>query len=267
MFDNVIIGQYVPRNSLVHKIDPRAKLLAILLFIIFLFISRHPVVLSLAIVITGTTFILAKIPFRYYIKGMRFIAILIFFTFLLHLFMTREGTVIVDWPWLTVYSGGVVEGSLIALRLFLLVLMASLLTLTTTPIDLTDGMERLMKPLKRIRVPTHELALMMSIALRFIPTLLGETSKIVKAQMARGANFSEGSLWKRLKSLIPILIPLFVQSFKRAEDLAIAMEARGYGGGEGRTKFRQLRWKRNDSIAIGVFVMFALLTIVFGFIE
>jgi len=247
--------------------DPRAKLLAILLFIIFLFISRHPVVLSLAVFLTFTTFVLAKIPFRYYIKGMRFIAILIFFTFLLHLFMTNEGTILIEWPWLTVYSGGVIEGSLIALRLFLLVLMASLLTLTTTPIDLTDGMEMLMKPLKKMKVPTHELALMMSIALRFIPTLLGETSKIVKAQMARGANFSKGSLWKRLKSLIPILIPLFVQSFKRAEDLAIAMEARGYGGGEGRTKFRQLTWKKIDSFAIGMFVVFALLTIVFEFIE
>ncbi|WP_416148211.1 energy-coupling factor transporter transmembrane component T family protein [Salipaludibacillus sp. HK11] len=267
MFDNVIIGQYVPRKSIVHKIDPRAKLLAIFLFMIFLFISRHPVILSLAVLLTGTTFILAKIPFRYYIKGMRFIAILIFFTFILHLFMTREGTILVDWPWLTIYSGGLIEGSLIALRLFLLVMMASLLTLTTTPIDLTDGMELLMKPLKKIRVPTHELALMMSISLRFIPTILAETSKIIKAQMARGANFSEGSLWKRMKSLIPILIPLFVQSFKRAEDLATAMEARGYGGGEGRTKFRVLSWKSIDSIGVGIFVIFAMLTIVFQIID
>ncbi|PYZ92130.1 transporter [Salipaludibacillus keqinensis] len=266
MFDNVIIGQYVPRDSVIHKMDPRAKLLVLLIFIVFLFTSRHPVVLAFAVVLTGTAFLLSKIPVRYFIKGMRFIAILIFFTFLLHLFMTREGTIVVEWSWLTIYSGGLIEGSFIALRLFLLILMASLLTLTTTPIDLTDGMEMLMKPLKIVRVPTHELALMMSIALRFIPTLLGETSKIVKAQMARGANFSKGSLWTRLKSLIPILIPLFVQSFKRAEDLAIAMEARGYGGGEGRTKFRLLSWRKMDSLAVGLFIVFAMLTVVFRFV-
>ncbi|SES16309.1 energy-coupling factor transporter transmembrane component T family protein [Salipaludibacillus aurantiacus] len=267
MFDNVIIGQYVPKESVIHKMDPRSKLIIVLLFIIFLFLTRHPFILGMAVILTFTAFSRSKIPFGYFIKGMRFIAIIIFFTFLLHLFMTREGTVLVEWPLLTVYSGGVMEGSLIALRLFLLILMASLLTLTTTPIDLTDGMERLMKPLKKVNVPTHELALMMSIALRFIPTLLGETAKIVKAQMARGANFSEGSLWKRLKALIPVLIPLFVQSFKRAEDLAIAMEARGYNGGEGRTKFRQLKWKPLDTGALSLFIAFAVLTVIFRFLE
>lgn len=263
MFDNVIIGQYVPRESMIHRMDPRAKILAIFIFIVFLFISRHPIVLTLAVALTGVTFLLANIPFRYYIKGMRFIAIIIFITFLLHLFMTNEGTILLDLSWITVYSGGVIEGSLIALRLFLLVLMASLLTLSTTPVDLTDGLECLLKPLEAIRVPTHELALMMSIALRFIPTLLEETSKIVKAQMARGANFSKGSLWARLKALVPILVPLFVQSFNRAEDLATAMEARGYNGGKGRTKFRQLRWKRVDTVTMGVFLSFALITVLF----
>ncbi|WP_407690424.1 energy-coupling factor transporter transmembrane component T family protein [Salipaludibacillus neizhouensis] len=263
IFDNVIIGQYVPRESFIHRMDPRAKIIAIFIFIVFLFISRHPVVLMLAAILTGVTFLLANIPFRYYIKGMHFIAIIILLTFLLHLFMTNDGRVLLDLSWITIYSGGVIEGSLIALRLFLLVLMASLLTLSTMPMDLTDGLERLMKPLAAMGVPTHELALMMSIALRFIPTLLEETSKIINAQMARGANFSKGSLWTRLKALIPILVPLFIQSFKRAEDLATAMEARGYNGSKGRTKFRRLQWKRNDTIAIGVLLIFALITVIF----
>lgn len=263
MFDNVIIGQYVPGRSLIHQMDPRAKLVTVMIFIIFLFISRHPAVLGSAVLLTAAAFILANISVTFYIKGMRFIAIIVLLTFILHLFMTREGTVAVDWGWFTVYSGGLIEGGLIALRLFLLIIMASLLTLTTTPVDLTDGMERLMAPLQKLRVPTHELALMMSIALRFIPTLLGETSKIVKAQMARGANFSQGSLWRRLKALIPILIPLFVQSFKRAEDLATAMEARGYAGGKGRTKFRQLTWKRLDSAVVGLFIAFAAMSVLF----
>ncbi|GEL07438.1 energy-coupling factor transporter transmembrane component T family protein [Salisediminibacterium halotolerans] len=258
MFDHVIIGQYIPGKSFVHALDPRAKLGAVFVFLIFLFLTRDPFALTLALLLAVTAFLLAGIPFRFYLKGMRFIALIILFTFLLHLFMTQEGALVFDFGFLRVYSGGLIEGGLIGYRLFLLITMASMLTLTTTPVDLTDGMERLMKPMAKINVPTHELALMMSIALRFIPTLLGETSKIVKAQMTRGANFSEGSLWKRLKAVIPILVPLFIQSFKRAEDLATAMEARGYAGGEGRTKFRQLRWKNSDTAVMLLFVLFAV---------
>ena len=261
MFDHVIIGQYIPGQSFVHRLDPRAKLAGVFVFLIFLFLARDPLILAGAFAMTAAAFWSANIPLSFYLKGMRFIAIIILFTFFLHLFMTREGTVVLDFGVWQVYSGGLIEGGLIAFRLVLLITMASMLTLTTTPVDLTDGMERLMKPLAKLNVPTHELALMMSIALRFIPTLLGETSKIVKAQMARGANFAEGSIWKRMKAFIPVLVPLFIQSFKRAEDLATAMEARGYAGGTGRTKYRQMTWKRSDSGILALFILFAVLTV------
>lgn len=262
MFENVIIGQYVPGRSFIHSLDPRSKLTVIFLFMIFIFISRDPVVLSSAVVLTAAAFLMAGIPFRFFWKGIRIILIIVVFTFILHLFMTNEGTLLVDLGWMSIYSGGVIEGGIIALRLFLLIILATMLTLTTTPVDLTDGMERLMKPLQRVKVPTHELALMMSIALRFIPTLLEETQKIVKAQTARGASFSRGSLWKRLNAFIPVLIPLFVSSFKRAEDLATAMEARGYAGGEGRTKFRQLSWRLRDTLVITFFLLFGMFSII-----
>lgn len=263
MLDNIIIGQYIPGRSIVHQMDPRAKLISVFLFMVFLFVSRHPLALGTAFVITIVSLFLAKVPLRFYIKGMRIIAIIIFITFLLHLFLTREGPVLVELPFVTVHLGGVIEGGIVAVRVLMLVMMASLITLTTTPVDLTDGLETLMTPLKKIGLPTHELAFTMGIAIRFIPTLLDETSKIIKAQMARGANFTHGSIWRRLKALVPIFIPLFVQSFKRAEDLAIAMEARGYEGGEGRTKFRQLSWQNKDTVSlfvIGLFIVIALST-------
>ncbi|MDQ0256036.1 energy-coupling factor transport system permease protein [Evansella vedderi] len=262
MLDHVIIGQYVPGKSFVHRMDPRAKLICLMLFVVFLFISRHPFVLIGGLILTTTAFYYAKIPLRFYIKGMRFIVIIILFTFILHLFLTREGPAIFSTPIFTIYLGGVTQGGFMATRLLVLFIMASLLTLTTTPVALTDGLETLMKPLKKLGVPTHELAFMMSIALRFIPTLLDETAKIIKAQRARGANFTQGSLWNRLKAVIPIFIPLFVQSFKRAEDLATAMEARGYEGGEGRTKFRLLTWLKKDTYAVIVFALYALIVLI-----
>ncbi len=230
--------------------DPRAKLICLFLFMIVLFIGNRPAALIPAILFVIAALLLAQIPIRFFAKGIRIIAIIIFITFILHLFMTREGEILYQTSWFTLYEGALYQASLVALRLFLLVVMASMLTLTTTPIDLTDGLETLLGPLKKIGVPAHELALMMSIALRFIPTLLGEAEKIVKAQMARGATFTEGSLYKRAKALIPLLIPLLIQSFKRAEDLATAMEARGYVGGEGRTKYRELQWKMSDSVIL-----------------
>ncbi|UCZ55199.1 energy-coupling factor transporter transmembrane protein EcfT [Bacillus shivajii] len=260
MLDNVIIGQYVSGKSFIHKMDPRAKMVAVFLFMIFLFISRHPASLGAAMIVTIASLYIANIPLRFFIKGMRVIFIILFFTLLFHVFFTREGQVLFEWRFMTVYLGGVIEGSIVAIRLLMLVMMASLLTLTTTPVDLTDAIERLLSPLKRIGLPIHELALTISIALRFIPTLLDETSKIIKAQMARGAQFTEGSLWRRLKALTPIFIPLFVQAFKRAEDLAVAMEARGYAGGEGRTKFRELDWQRKDTFALSVIGIFMLIS-------
>ncbi|MBU9710775.1 energy-coupling factor transporter transmembrane component T family protein [Evansella tamaricis] len=261
MLDHIIIGQYVPGHSKVHRLDPRAKLICLMLFMVFLFVSRHPLSIGVALLIAVLAFGLANVPLTFYLRGMRFIAIIIIFTFLLHLFMTKEGPVLFTTPIVTIYLGGVLEGVLVGVRLLLLVIMASLLTLTTTPVDLTDGMESLMLPLKKVGMPTHELAFMISIALRFIPTLLEEAMKIIKAQMARGANFTQGSIWKRVKAFVPVLVPLFVQSLNRAEDLAIAMESRGYEGGEGRTKFRILYWKRMDTIALVILTLYSMTAI------
>ncbi|WP_026688594.1 energy-coupling factor transporter transmembrane component T family protein [Alteribacter aurantiacus] len=262
MFDNLIIGQYVPRESVIHRMDPRAKLVCLFLFMIVLFIGNRIIALLPGILFVAVAFWLAQIPLRFFAKGLRLIVIIITITFILHLFMTREGNVLVDIGWLTIYEGALTQASLIAVRLFLLVILASMLTLTTTPIDLTDGLETLFGPLKKIGVPAHELALTMSIALRFIPTLLGETEKIVKAQLARGASFSEGSLVKRAKALIPLLVPLLIQSFKRAEDLATAMEARGYDGSSERTKYRELTWKRSDTFMLMVTILTGVMILI-----
>ncbi|AOM84530.1 energy-coupling factor transporter transmembrane component T family protein [Salisediminibacterium beveridgei] len=258
MFDHIIIGQYVPGESVIHRLDPRVKLTAVLIFLVFMFMTRDLLLLAVSFLLAFGGLVLSRVPLGFYLKGMKFISIIIIFTFMLHLFMTSGGRVLLELPFVTIYSAGVMEGAMIALKLTMIITMASLLTLTTTPIDLTDGMERMLSPLNRFKAPTHELALMMSIALRFIPTLLEETKTIIHAQMARGANFSEGSLWNRIKALIPILVPLFAQSFKRAEDLATAMEARGYAGGEGRTKFRQLTWTMKDTFVLVVFIAYGI---------
>ncbi|MCS0543471.1 energy-coupling factor transporter transmembrane protein EcfT, partial [Aeromonas veronii] len=174
----------------------------------------------------------------------------ILFTFILHVFLTKEGDLLVDFGWLQIYEGGVTQGIFISLRLLYLIIMTTILTLTSTPIEITDGMESLLAPFKKIGLPTHELALMMSISLRFIPTLMQETEKIMKAQAARGVEFTSGPIKDRMKAVVPLLIPLFISSFKRAEELAIAMEARGYRGGEGRTKLRVLQWRGLDTLML-----------------
>lgn len=256
------IGQYVPGNSCVHQMDPRAKLLCLFLFMVFLFINTNPFLLIASLAIVAITFSMAKLPFRFYWKGFRFILVIVVFIFLFHVLITKEGPVLFSTPILSVYTGGLIAGGFFALRLLSLIIMATILTMTTTPIDLTDALEMIMRPLNKIGVPAFELALMMSIALRFIPTLMEEAEKIVKAQMARGANFSRGLIWRRFKAILPILIPLFVQSFNRAEDLATAMEARGYNGGQGRTKYRLLNWKKLDTIAVSLFMLYAMLVMI-----
>ncbi|CAM3861616.1 energy-coupling factor transporter transmembrane component T family protein [Alkalicoccus chagannorensis] len=257
----VIAGQYIPGDSLVHRMDPRSKLILVVLFMSLVFVSAHPASLGAAAVLVAGAFLITGISFRFFWKGMRLILIIIVLTFLMHALITNEGTELVSAGWLSIYSGGVATGALLAGRLALLVTFAVMLTLTTTPVDLTDAMERLLHPLKRLRVPVHELALMMSIALRFIPTLLEETERIIKAQSARGASFSQGSLWKRIQSFTPVLVPLFAQSFRRAEDLADAMEARGYEGGKGRTRFRVMTWHRRDTAALLVFACYGLFAV------
>ncbi|MDM5311387.1 energy-coupling factor transporter transmembrane component T family protein [Peribacillus frigoritolerans] len=262
MLDKMIIGRYVPANSLMHKMDPRAKLLLVFLFVCVVFLANNVVSYGLLAVFTILLISLSKIPLRYLYNGLKPIFFLIVFTFLLHILFTKEGELLFEYGWFEIYEGGLIQGFFISIRFTLLILVTSLLTLTTSPISITDGMEELLGPLKKWKMPVHELALMMSIALRFIPTLMEETEKIMKAQTARGVDFSSGPLKDRVKSIVPLLVPLFVSSFKRAEELATAMESRGYRGGEGRTKYRQLNWKTSDSllmVSIGVLTVMLFL--------
>ncbi len=255
MSNFMIIGQYVPGNSFIHRLDPRTKIITIFFFVIFVFFANNVWSYSLLTAYTLLVVIITRVPVRFILKGLTPVWFLIAFTMLLHLFLTKQGPVVFEIFSISIHQEGINQGLIISLRFFLLVLMTSLLTLTTTPIDITDAIESILHPLKRFRVPVHELALMMSISLRFIPTLMQETEKISKAQASRGVDFRTGSLKERLKAVIPLLIPLFVSAFKRAEELAMAMEARGYRGGEGRTKLRELSYGRNDIVSFIFFIV------------
>ena len=262
MMDKIIFGRYVPAESLLHRMDPRSKLTLVFLFVCIVFIANNTVTYGLLLIYTVIMMILSKIPIRFILTGLIPVLWLAIFTLFIHFFFTRGGALLVDWGWFKIYEEGVRQGIYISLRFLLLVLMTSLLTLTTTPIEITDGIEYMLAPLKKVKFPVHELALMMSIALRFIPTLMQETDKIMKAQTARGVEFSSGPVKERLKAIVPLLIPLFISSFKRAEELAVAMEARGYRGGEGRTKYRQLSWGWPDTGMILFLVAVAVLLFV-----
>ncbi|MED3561512.1 energy-coupling factor transporter transmembrane protein EcfT [Bacillus xiapuensis] len=261
MMEKMIFGRFVPADSVVHRMDPRSKLIIIFLFVCIIFFANNWMTYVLIGIYTFFMIALSKIPVRFLYTGLKPIIWLVLFTFVMQLLFTKQGNLLFHIGPLKVYEQGLRMGIFISLRFFFLILMTSLLTLTTSPIEITDGLETILHPLKKIRFPVHEMALMMSIALRFIPTLMQETDKIMKAQIARGVEFSSGPIKERIKAIIPLLIPLFVSSFKRAEDLAIAMEARGYRGGEGRTKYRQLNWSNRDSIQIVLFVLLTILLI------
>ncbi|CRK85311.1 energy-coupling factor transporter transmembrane component T family protein [Neobacillus massiliamazoniensis] len=258
MMEKMIFGRYVPADSSIHKLDPRSKLIIIFLFVCIIFLANNGVTYALIAIYTFMMLGLSRIPVRFLYAGLRPVIWLVLFTLVLQLFFTKSGNLLYELGPIKIYDEGVKQGIFISLRFFFLILMTSLLTLTTTPIEITDGLETLLNPLKKVRFPVHEMALMMSISLRFIPTLMEETDKIMKAQIARGVEFNSGPIKDRIKAVIPLLIPLFVSAFKRAEELAIAMEARGYRGGEGRTKYRQLSWSVPDSLQI---VFLAILTI------
>lgn len=258
MMEKMIFGRYVPADSTIHKLDPRSKLLIIFLFVCIIFLANNGVTYALIGIYTFSMLGLSRIPFRFLYGGLKPVLWLVLFTLVLQVFFTKEGNLLYELGPIKIYEEGLRQGIFISLRFFFLILMTSLLTLTTTPIEITDGLETLLNPLKTIRFPVHEMALMMSISLRFIPTLMQETDKIMKAQIARGVEFASGPIKERIKAVIPLLIPLFVSSFKRAEELAIAMEARGYRGGEGRTKYRQLNWKMTDTVHL---LILAILTI------
>lgn len=255
MMNSLIIGKYVPRKSLIHQMDPRAKLLIVFLFVLIVFLANNTMTYGLLGLYILIIVLLTKLPIRYLFNGLKPVLWILFFTFLMHVILTKEGPIIFQFGFVKVYEDGVRQGVLITLRFIFIIIMTTILTLTTTPIEITDGMETLLSPLKKWKLPVHELALMMSISLRFIPTLMEESDKILKAQMARGVDFSAGSLKKRLEAIVPLLVPLFINSFKRAEELATAMEARGYRGSEGRTKLRQLHWRLRDTIMILCFAI------------
>lgn len=259
MMENIIIGQYIPRESIIHRLDPRSKLVMVFLFVFIVFLANNWVTYLALAVFTIFSVSISKIPMSYLFKGLKPILLIMLFTVLLHLLMTKEGALVFEWGFIKIYEQGIIQGIFISLRLLLLILVTSLLTLTTTPIDITDGLEILLAPFKKLKLPVHEFALMMSISLRFIPTLMQETQKIMKAQSARGAEFSSGPIKERVKAFIPLLVPLFVSAFKRAEELALAMESRGYRGGEGRTKLRLLKWEARDTLALNVLIILIVL--------
>ena len=259
MFKDITIGQYYPGQSFLHRLDPRTKLICLFFYMIGLFMITELVRFSYLAAFTALIIAGSGIPLKVLVKGLKPMWLLITLTMCLNFFMTADGQVLWQWRFLKITDGGVAKGLFMAFRLVLLLNVTSLLTLTTTPILLTDGLERVMK---RCYIPmAHELSMMMTIALRFIPTLIEETDRIMKAQIARGADFETGNLLVKAKSLVPLLIPLFVSAFRRADDLAMAMEARCYRGGEGRTRLRQLKYQRNDAaafIATACFLAFVI---------
>lgn len=266
MLKNITIGQYIPGESFIHKLDPRTKIIISILLMILLFMVKNYVGFALILLFIVFVTVIAKIPFKFLYKGLKGIMILIIFTAAINIFVTPGDAknLLFQWKFISVYKEGVNLALFMTIRLVLLILGTSLLTLTTSPIELTDGIERLLSPFKKLGLPAHELAMMMSIALRFIPTLMDETDKIMKAQMARGADFESKNLIKKAKSLLPLLIPLFISSFRRAEELAMAMEARCYRGGEGRTRMKVLKYTKLDFIAYTSFLILVCLVIVVG---
>lgn len=261
MMDSMIIGKYVPGHSLIHRMDSRSKLIMIFLFVFIVFLANNALTYVLLGLFTITIVLLTKLPVNFLIKGLKPVLWIILFTFILHLLVTKEGEILFDFGFFQIYEEGLRQGIYISLRFLFLILMTTILTLTTTPIEITDGMESLLAPFKKLGLPVHELALMMSISLRFIPTLMEETDKILKAQMARGVDFASGPIKNRIKAIVPLLVPLFISAFKRADELATAMEARGYQGGEGRTKLRQLNWKFLDTAVLVLLIILGLLLI------
>lgn len=248
MIRDITLGQYYPEQSVIHRLDARAKILGTLLYIIEIFLVNSFAGFGLVILALGVLIGISRVPVRFIFKGLKAVVFIILLTFVLNLFMF-DGTVLWHWKFLTITYEGLYRSCFMALRLILLIIGTSMLTLTTKPMELTDGLEKLLKPFNRFGLPSHEIALMMSIALRFIPTLLEETDKIMKAQQARGADFESGNLIQRVKNMIPILIPLFVGSFRIAQDLALAMEARCYHGGVGRTRMKEIVFSRRDGVA------------------
>lgn len=259
----IAIGQFYPADSVLHRLDPRVKLVGTFVFLISLFVGKGLFAYAIATVFLAVTVKLSKIPLKMILKSLKAIIIILLITVSFNLFLTG-GEVIFKAGFLKITKEGVSIAFFMALRLIYLVISASLMTLTTTPNDLTDGLESLLGPLKKVKVPVHEISMMMSIALRFIPILLEETDRIMKAQKARGADFDTGNLIQKAKSMVPLLVPLFISAFRRANDLAMAMEARCYRGGEGRTKMKPLHYEQRDRSAYMILVGYLVCMIIIG---
>ena len=253
---DITLGQYYPGESCIHKLDARTKIICALVYLVSLFVVRSFRGFALSIIFLALVIILSKVPFRFISKGLKPIIFLIILTMVINLLFTQTGDVLWKIGPVNITKDGIYRAAFMGLRLVLLIFGSSLLTLTTKPIELTDGMEKLLSPLAKIGLPAHELAMMMTIALRFIPTLLDETDKIMKAQTARGADFENGSLREKAKALIPLLVPLFVSAFRIAGDLAMAMEARCYHGGKGRTRLHEMKLGRRDAVAALIVIVY-----------
>lgn len=253
MLNDVTFGQYYPTQSFVHKMDPRTKLLALIAFIVVLFVADNFYALAACLVVLIAALAASHVPFGRVLRSVKGILFILIFTAVLNVFFHGGETIYWEWGILKITLEGIIFSVFLICRLFFLVMASSVLTLTTTPVALTDGIESLLKPLKYIKFPVHELALIMSIALRFIPTLIDETNRIISAQKARGADFESGNIFKRIKAIIPILIPLLISAFRRAEELGDAMDARCYSGSKNRTKYKKLRFGWRDLIAVLLF--------------
>ena len=263
MLTEITLGQYFPGNSWIHRLDPRTKILATIIYIIAIFFADAPLSYGILTASAALVILISRLPWLMVVESLKPIWIIVILTMLIHMFTAPGEHIIFTWKFLSVTQEGLVMGLKMAVRLVLLLLFSSVLTFTTSPIVLTDGIEHLLRPFKAVGVPAHELAMMMTIALRFIPTLLEETDRIMKAQTARGADFANGNMLQRVKNMLPLLVPLFISAFRRADELAVAMEARCYRGGEGRTRMHELAYAGRDytalvlvlALAVGLAVM------------
>jgi len=264
MLKDITMGQYFPVDSIIHALDPRVKIFATLIFMIVVFIANSPLSFGIILAFILCIIFLSKINMISILRALKPVLFIIFFTALINIFLTDGENVVLKWKFLKITEEGLGSAAIMAIRIILLVAATSLLTFTTSPILLTDGIEKLLRPFSKVGLPAHELAMMMTIALRFIPTLLEETDKIIMAQKSRGADFESGNLIRRSKALVPILVPLFISSFRRADELATAMECRCYRGGEDRTRLREIKFAKKDVISLVILIFFIALIVIIG---
>lgn len=258
MLTDITLGQYFPGNSFIHRLDPRTKILATFIYIVAIFFADTPLSYGILSAFAAVVIMISRLPWLLVLKSLKPIWIIVIITMLIHMFTAPGEHIVFAWKYFSVTQEGLDLGMKMAVRLVLLLLFSSVLTFTTSPIVLTDGIENLLRPFKCVGVPAHELAMMMTIALRFIPTLLEETDRIMKAQTARGADFGSGNMVERMKNMLPLLVPLFISAFRRAEELAIAMEARCYRGGEGRTRMHELSFTGKDYVSLILVILLAV---------